>query len=104
MTRDTTIIKLANLASSFGENLVHFIVGLIFIAAGAWVGYYALHQEPHSDKLLYVGIGLGMFGALLMPTILPVVKQIIVVVQAVPVVGAMLGGKRATDPQPPLEK
>lgn len=98
MTRETTIIKLA---SSFGENLVHFLVGAIFIAGGAWIVYYSLHQEPHSDKLLYVGIGVAVLGAAVMPTILPVFKQIFVIVQSVPVVGAMLGGRRGTDPQPP---
>ena len=98
MSRETTIIKLA---SSFGENLVHFLVGLIFIAGGGWIVYYALHTEPHSDKLLYVGIGVALLGAAIMPTILPVFKQIFVIVQSVPVVGAMLGGRRSTDPQPP---
>jgi hypothetical protein len=98
MTRETTIIKLA---SSFGENLVHFIVGLLFIAGGAWIVRYALHTEPHSDKLLYVGIGVALLGAAIMPTILPVFKQIIVVAQGIPVLGAVLGGRRATDPQGP---
>lgn len=102
-TRETRIITLAR---SFGENLVHFIVGLLFIAGGGWIAWYALQKEPHSDKLLYVGIGVAVLGAAIMPTILPVFKQIIVVVQQVPVLGAILGGRRATDPQlppPPAE-
>jgi hypothetical protein len=98
MTRDTTIIKVV---SSFGENLVHFIVGMMFIAGGAWIVRYALHTEPHSDKLLYVGIGVAILGAAIMPTILPVFKQIIVVVQGLPVVGVMLGGRRTGEQSPP---
>lgn len=98
MTRDTTIIKVV---SSFGENLVHFIVGLIFIGGGGWICRYALTQKPQDNKVLYIGIGVAVLGAAIMPTILPVFKQIFVIVQAVPVVGTMLGGRWATDTPPP---
>jgi hypothetical protein len=98
MTRETTVIKLA---TSFGENLVSVIVGLLFIAGGGWVAHYALATEPHSDKLLWTGVAVAIFGASMMPSILPKVKQIVVIVQGIPVLGAMLGGRRSTDPQPP---
>lgn len=92
MTRETTIIKLA---SSFGENLIHFIVGLLFMAGGGFVCHYALHQEPHSDKLLYVGIGVAVFGAWIMPTIsTSIYKLFVIVAPFIPVVG----GRRQGDP------
>lgn len=98
MTRETTVIKLAE---EFGRGLVSVIVGLIFIAGGGWLIRSALHAEPRSDKLLYVGIGIAVLGASIMPSILPKVKEIIVIVQGIPVVGAMLGGRRETDPPAP---
>lgn len=92
MTRDTTIIRLA---SSFGENLIHFVVGLAFMAGGGWLVYYALHQEPHSDKVLYIGIGVAVFGAWIMPTIATSIRQLVVIVAPyLPKVG----GQRAGDP------
>lgn len=95
MTRETTVIKLAE---SFGRNLVSFIVGLLFIAGGGWLVRYSIRVEPHSDKLLWTGVAIAVGGASIMPSILPKVKEIIVIVQAFPVVGPMLGGRRATDP------
>jgi hypothetical protein len=97
MTRDTTIIKVV---SSFGENLVHFIVGLMFIAGGGWIVRYSLHTEPHSDKLLYRDRSRDSRRRDHADDPAQVFKQIIVVVQGIPVLGTMLGGRRAGE-QPP---
>jgi hypothetical protein len=105
MSRDTTIIKLA---SSFGENLVHVIVGLFFMAGGAWLVWYGVHHpdtvvvngvttQQFSKWFLGGGASIALLGALFMPTILPMFKQIVVVVSPyIPVVG----GRRAGDQQP----
>ncbi len=107
--RASVILAITNTAARFGENLVHVLVGLIFIGGGIWLIAWTVQHPPINKMLLYGGGGAALFGALLMPTILPIVKQIIVVVQAFPVVGAMIGGRRATDPpraidEPPPEK
>lgn len=106
MTRETTIIKLA---SSFGENLVHVLVGLFFMAGGAWLVAYGVQHpltaivngvttQQYSKWFLGGGAGAAFFGALMMPTIWPLVQRIfIVVVPYLP----MIGGRRAGDPPAP---
>lgn len=109
-TRSSSTALIVGTVKSFGEAFVHVLVGAVFMAGGIWLIAYAI-QHPTSvvvngvttqsfnKLLLYGGGGATLFGALLMPTILPLVKQIIVVI--VPYI-PMLGGRRATDP--PAEK
>lgn len=79
-----------------GATLVHVVVGLLLMAGGGWVVAYQLQHPPHSDKIIILGAGVCVLGALLMPTIFPVFKQIVVLVfpNGIPVIG----GKRASDP------
>ena len=83
-------------------------VGLAFLAGGIWLTAYAVEHPPLQKVELYSGLIAAVFGALLLPGILdPAIKvsrSVIVIVQQLPVVGAMFGGKRATDPQPPEPK
>jgi hypothetical protein len=76
--------------------LVHIVVGLLLMAGGGWVVAYQLQHPPHSDKIIIGGGCIVVLGALLMPTIFPVFKQIVVLVfpNGIPVIG----GKRASDP------
>lgn len=98
MTRETTIIKLVEEA---GRALVSIFVGLLAVAGGVWLVRYAIHSEPHSDKLLYLGLAIALGGMSIMPSILPRVKESFIFVQTLPVVGPMLGGRRSTDQPPP---
>lgn len=98
MTRETTIIKLVEEA---GRGLVSILAGLLAVAGGGWLVRYAVHSEPHSDKLLYLGLAIALGGVSIMPSILPKVKETFIFVQTLPVVGPMLGGRRSTDTQPP---
>lgn len=79
-----------------GATLVHVIVGLILMGLGGFVVVYQITHPPHSDKIILGGAALCVLGALLMPTIFPVFKQIVVLVfpNGIP----LIGGKRASDP------
>lgn len=75
------------------------VVGLFFMTGGFFVARAGLQGEPHNDKLLYLGIGLAVFGALVFPGIFSVVQPIYVMIfpNGIP----LLGGKRASDPPAP---
>lgn len=109
--RETTVVKVV---SSFGEAFVHIVVGLFFMAGGAWLVNYGLQHPVTSvangvtiqalNKPIVIGGGLtALLGALVMPTIFPLFKQIVVFVvpyaERVPVVGSLL--RRSTDVPPP---
>lgn len=108
-----TIIGYEKIAESLVGELVHIIVGAFFMAGGAALVYYGLNHpiatvvngattQALNKPILIGGAVTCLFGALLMPTILPLVKQIVVVVQGFPIVGNFIGGRRATDPPPPV--
>lgn len=93
-----TIIGYEKVAEGIFGNLLHVVVGLFFMGGGAWMVYYAINHPPLNKVLLYGGGGTTLFGALILPTILPVVKQIVVfIVPYIP----LIGGKRAGDPPAP---
>lgn len=117
-----TIIGYEKVAETLLGGLVHVIVGLFFMAGGAWLVYYGL-QHPivtvvngvtvqSLNRPLVIGGGLTtLFGALLMPTILPLVQRIFVVViplgQQLPIIGSMFGRRKDDQPrsieEPPSE-
>lgn len=93
--RPSTEAKIATV----GATIVHVLVGLALMGLGVFVVVYQLTHPPHSDKVLLGGASLVVLGALLMPTIFPVFKQIVVLVfpNGIP----LIGGRRASDPPPP---
>lgn len=105
-----TIIAYEKITENLLGGLVHVIVGAFFMCAGAWLVYYGLNHpitsvvngatgQALNKPILIGGAATCVFGALLMPTILPLVKQIVVVVQSVPFIGSFIpGGRRASDP------
>lgn len=104
-----TIIGYEAVAEKVVGQIVHIVVGLFFMLGGAWAVYYGF-QHPLTaivngvtvtsiNKVpVYGGAGTVLLGALVMPTILPLFQQIFIFVQAVPIVGNFIGGRRATDP------
>lgn len=93
--RPSTTAKIATV----GATIMHIIVGLALMGLGVFVVVYQLMHPPHSDKIILGGAALAILGALLMPTIFPVFKQIVVLVfpNGIP----LLGGRRAGDPPAP---
>lgn len=71
--RDTTVVKIASEAS-------RLLTGLILMAGGGAVIWYQLVHPPHSDKIILAAGGVCLFGALIMPSILPVFKDIVATV------------------------
>lgn len=78
-------------------SISQLVTGLIFIAGGAWLTWHSLNIENHT--MVYVGIGVAVFGAMLMPSIFPVAKSIYITFfpNGLPI----LGGRRAGDPPIP---
>jgi hypothetical protein len=85
------------IATAVGGLISQFIVGALFIAGGAWLTRWALLAEQH--RYVYVGIGVAIFGALCLPSIFPIARNIYITIfpNGLP----MLGGKRAGDPPVP---
>ena len=77
--------------------ITKLIAGFAFIAGGAKVVQYSLHKEDH--YLVWVGIGIAVFGAWLLPSLGDQISKIYITIfpNGLPI----LGGRRATDPQPP---
>ncbi len=77
-------------------NLGHIILGVLLLLVGVSMDIYEIQQKAPVKLFIYVGTGLAIFGALLIPTILPLAKQIVVVFfpNGLP----LPGGKRIGDP------
>jgi hypothetical protein len=95
--RPTIVMQLA---TSVVDNLVHILVGLVFLGGGGWAAVWAIQHPPLNKTILYGGGIAALFGALLMPTIFPQFKQIVVFVvstgQQLPIVSAFFG-RRSED-------
>jgi Na+/pantothenate symporter len=92
MMRETKVIRAA---VTIGTTFVHIVIGLLLMGFGGWVVVYQLQHPPHSDKIIIGGGVIVVLGALFMPTIFPLFRQIVVfIVPYVP----LIGGKRAGDP------
>lgn len=92
------------IADKITRNVSQVFVGLVFMAVGFFVGWFGLNREPHNDKLLYVGIALGVLGGMVMPGLFEVVRPIYITFfpNGLP----LIGGRRVDDPpkgppQPP---
>lgn len=77
------------------------IFGLVLMAGGWFIAQKALATSPPNSMLLYVGIGVAVFGGLSMPSVFAMVKPILVFV--FPGGLPFIGGKRAGDPPKPPE-
>ena len=66
--------------SKFGW-ILNTVIGLAFVAGGCWLVYAEVSVPPISSPHLYLGVGLAIFGAILInpTTILGTAKQVIVV-------------------------
>lgn len=86
--------SLATKIESAGVTLLQLVVGLVFLAGGIVLAGYAFTHEQHTVG--FVGIGVAVFGALVLPGLFTVVKPILIFVfpNGIPIIG----GKRATDP------
>lgn len=98
VTQTKTRVSTTIVVEAVTKNIAQLVVGAFFMITGFLVGRIALGSEPHNDKLLYLGIGLAVFGGLVMPGIFGVVKPIYVTFfpNGLPIVG----GRRASDPVP----
>ncbi len=98
MSPRPTMVFIEQEAKNVLGQLVHVVVGLFFMAIGGWMVVYTIQHPPITKMLMYGGAGAALFGALIMPTIFPLIKEIFVfVVPYIPV----LGGRRAADPPAP---
>lgn len=79
------------------------LVGLAFMAGGGYGEYVALSQKPIDKTLAWTFLGVAVFGALLLPSVFamafPRVKSIWVMI--FPGGLPLIGGRGASDPQPP---
>ncbi len=84
------------------KTVLLIFVGLAMMVGGGFGTAYVLEHPPITKPLIYLFVGVALFGALLLPGILGpaviVAKSVTVIVQQLPVVGSMFGGKRASDP------
>lgn len=82
-----------------GHAIAQALVGAAFIGGGGYVAYTALEHEPHDTKILWTGIGVALFGALIFPSIYPMAQRIVVLIfpNGIP----LLGGRRKSDPPEP---
>lgn len=86
----------SSVAIAIVSGVLHLVVGIVLMTIGFGVVVYQIGQEPHNNTLIYTFLIVGVFGALILPTILPTVKQIVVLVfpNGIP----WPGGRRAGDP------
>jgi hypothetical protein len=77
-----------------GTTILQLLVGLLFLAGGVVLAGYAFTHEQH--VVGYVGIGVAVFGALILPGLFTVVRPILVF--AFPNGLPLVGGKRKDDP------
>jgi uncharacterized membrane protein len=106
MTRQSAIIRVVKLAS---ETALHVVLGIAGIIGGGWLVWYQTTHPPIIKPILYLGVGIAVFSALIIPTILPAAKgafdlgkQVVVfIVQYIPInIGGKPGGLRKDDPPP----
>ena len=76
------------------------VAGLIFMVGGGWLAHYSLGKEDHT--MVYVGIGVAVFGAMLLPSIFDTAQKIYITFfpNGLPIIG----GRRAGDPPAPNER
>lgn len=90
MTRASVVIRIVE---RVGASLLQALVGLAFMGAGGYTAWYGLQHEQQT--LVYVGLGVALLGAMVLPSIFPVFQRIIVFVAPyLPLVG----GRRKDDP------
>lgn len=78
--------------------VVQVLVGAVLLFAGIGGAFYQIEHPPVVKPALYAFLGLGVLGALLLPSIFPIVQQIVVfVVPYIP----LIGGRRQGDPPSP---
>jgi hypothetical protein len=78
-------------------NIVQLLIGTVFVGGGGWLAYYSLAKENH--MMVYVGIGVSVFGAMLLPSVFPVARNIYITFfpNGLP----LIGGRRQGDPPSP---
>lgn len=77
----------------------HVIVGGVMLLAGILGAMYQIEHPPVVKWVFYPTCGFALLGALILPTILPIVKEIVVVIfpNGIP----LIGGRRSSDPPAP---
>ena len=84
----------------------HIIVGVFLLLGGAAGAAYLLEHPPIIKPLVYLFVIIALFGALLLPGILVMTKQIVVFVQPylqnVPVFGQVFGRRDGDVPKAPV--
>ncbi len=100
--------------TAVGTGALHIVVGVAGILGGCWLVWYQETHPPVIRPLVYLGVGIAIFFALTLPTILPGAKQVaafgqqivVFVWQYIPVVGGRRDGdiKTAPPPAPPADK
>lgn len=96
MTRPSQAVRIAE---KVGSTVSRIFVGLIALAGGVVLCVFGFGHEQHI--LGYVGIGVGFFGANMLPGVFDAAKPIYIMIfpNGIP----LIGGRRSNDPPPPAQ-